>query len=80
MEFSAKSSKVIGFTSALPNEGKSTVAAAFAHLAAQSGARTILIDCDLRNPSLSRALARISKSGLQDAIDRNRPLRECDVD
>jgi polysaccharide biosynthesis transport protein len=53
----AKSNKVIGFTSSVPNEGKSTVAGSLAQLVARSGASVILVDCDFRNPSLSRALA-----------------------
>ena len=51
------SNKVIGITSALPNEGKSTVSEALAQVAAQSGSRTILVDGDIRNPSLTRSLA-----------------------
>ena len=68
LECGTKSGKVIGFTSTLPNEGKSTIAAAFAYSLAQSGARTILVDCDLRNPSLSRALTQTCKNGLQDML------------
>ena len=49
--------KVIGLTSALPNEGKSTIAVAVAQLMAQAGRRVIIVDCDLRIPSLSRRLA-----------------------
>jgi len=52
-----KSQKVIGLTSTLPHEGKSTVAANYAQLIAHGGARAILIDADLRNPTLSRQLA-----------------------
>ena len=48
---------VIGLTSYLPTEGKSTVAAGIATMLAQSGRRTLLVDGDVRNPSLSRALA-----------------------
>ena len=51
------SKKVIGFISSLPHEGKSTIAASLALLMAQASARVILVDCDLRNPSLSRRLA-----------------------
>src|SRR4029079_12577862 len=53
----ASAGRIIGFTSSIPNEGKSSIASAVARLAAQTGARTLLIDCDLRNPTLSRLLA-----------------------
>ena len=49
--------RIIGLTSALPGEGKSTTAAALALHIAKTGAKTILVDLDLRNPSLSRLLA-----------------------
>ena len=60
--------RVVGLTSSVPNEGKSSIAAAVARLAAQTGARTLLIDCDLRNPSLSRLLAPKAKFGLLDVV------------
>src|SRR5262249_6996419 len=63
-----KASKVIGFTSSLPNEVKSTLAANVAQLIAHAGARTILVDSDLRNPWLSRVLARTAKAGSLDVI------------
>lgn len=50
------SCRVIGISSCLPNEGKSTVAANFALLAAGGGVKVLLIDTDLRNPKLSRLL------------------------
>lgn len=52
-----KSHKVIGVTSTLPNEGKSTIAANLAHLIADAGGSVILVDADLRSPSLSRKYA-----------------------
>lgn len=64
----AGTGRVIGFTSSLPNEGKSTVAIGFAELLAQSGARTILIDGDLRNPSLTRGLTPDAEVGLIDVL------------
>lgn len=63
-----KSNKVIGMTSTLPNEGKSTVASNFAQLIAHAGQRVILIDSDLRNPSLSHHLAPNAALGLVDVI------------
>jgi succinoglycan biosynthesis transport protein ExoP len=64
----ALASKVIGVTSSLPNEGKSTLAGSLALLAADTGAKTILVDCDLRNPQLSRKLAPNVKFGLLNII------------
>jgi succinoglycan biosynthesis transport protein ExoP len=60
--------KVIGFVSVLPSEGKTTVAANFAGLLAANGARTLLIDGDLRNPGLSRGLSLSPDRGLVEAI------------
>lgn len=71
-----KTSRVIGFTSALPNEGKSTVATALAQLMSQVNVRTILVDCDLRNPSISRQLAPMAKFGLLDVISGKASLEE----
>jgi exopolysaccharide transport family protein len=68
--------RVIGFTSALPHEGKSTIAAAVAQLAAQAGYRVILVDCDLRIPSLSRRLAPSARVGIVDVISGAQSLEE----
>ncbi len=51
-----KSGKVIMVTSTLPNEGKSNTALALGRAYADSGLRTAIIDCDLRNPRLHRIL------------------------
>lgn len=61
-------SKVIGFVSVLPREGKTTTAANFAGLLASNGARTLLIDADLRNPGLSRSLPLLPDKGLLEAL------------
>src|SRR5712692_3127718 len=63
-----RKNQVIGLTSSLPNEGKSTVSANLAELIAHSGKRVILIDCDLRNPSLTRKLTPSANSGLVEVI------------
>lgn len=60
----SKTNQVIGITSSLPNEGKSTIATALAQLIAINGGRAVLVDCDLRNPSLSRKLAPSANAGL----------------
>ncbi len=55
---------VIGMTSALPGEGKSAVAVNLARVLAASGVRTILVDCDLHNPELSRTFGGPHQGGL----------------
>jgi len=70
-----KENKIIGITSTLPNEGKSTVSSNFAELIAHAGGRVLLIDLDLRNPSLSRALAPDAR-GLIDVISGKMALAD----
>jgi succinoglycan biosynthesis transport protein ExoP len=72
----AKPSKVIGITSTNPGEGKSTVAANLARLIAHAGGGAILLDCDLRNPSLTRSLAPHAEWGLLDVISGKRALAD----
>lgn len=64
----SRTGRVVGLSSALPNEGKSTVAASLGLLSAQAGAKTILIDGDLRNPSLTKSMTPHATSGLIDVI------------
>ena len=67
---------VIGITSALPAEGKSTVAANLANLMADAGRRVVLIDADLRNPTLARSLSPRPQAGWLDVISGKLDLTE----
>jgi len=69
LQMTVQSCKVIGFTSTIPTEGKSTLSAALAQLIGQARGRVLLIDCDLRNPSLSRNLAPLASLGIVDVIN-----------
>lgn len=69
--------RCIGILSALPNEGKTTVAASLGLLFAASGARTLLVDCDLRNASLSRSWAPKARLGLLDVISGTATIDQC---
>jgi succinoglycan biosynthesis transport protein ExoP len=60
--------KVIGIVSALPGEGKTTVATGFAAFVAKSGARALLVDADLRNPSMTRSLGYANAPGLLNMV------------
>jgi exopolysaccharide transport family protein len=68
--------KIVGVTSAHPNEGKSTIAASLAQLIAHAGKRVIIVDCDLRNPSLSANLAPNATAGIIDVLSGDRSLEE----
>jgi succinoglycan biosynthesis transport protein ExoP len=61
--------KVIGIISALPGEGKTTVATAFAAFVAKSGARTLLVDADLRKSVMTRTLGYSGMPGLLDMVE-----------
>jgi Mrp family chromosome partitioning ATPase len=58
---------LIAFMSSLPNEGASTVALCTAISASQQGRSVVVIDCDLRRRSLTRALGFDPDEGLADA-------------
>ncbi|WP_420335683.1 polysaccharide biosynthesis tyrosine autokinase [Roseibium sp.] len=59
-----KKPKIIGIVSTYPGEGKSTISKNFASLLANLGAKTLLIDCDLRNPGLTQGVAPDTEAGL----------------
>lgn len=58
----------IAVTSASIGEGKSTLAVSLATAWAAAGARTLLIDCDMRRPALPKLLACDKNSGLADFL------------
>jgi exopolysaccharide transport family protein len=71
-----KGGKVVGIVSALPGEGKTTVAAGLADFLAKGGSRTLLIDADLRNPSMSKTLGYTGAPGLLDLVANQTPFEE----
>ena len=56
--------RILLITSASPGEGKSTTARALAQNIAELGRRVLIVDCDLRNPSLHRHFNADNSTGL----------------
>jgi len=56
--------RVVSVTSTIPSEGKSLVASNLAIVTAQTGLRTLLVDADLRRPSVHKAFQLQSPVGL----------------
>ena len=70
------SNQVIGITSALPNEGKTTISASLAQLIGHGGKSVIIVDCDLRNPSLSSSLAPNAAAGIIEVTNGSQSIEE----
>jgi capsular exopolysaccharide synthesis family protein len=69
------SSKVVAITSALPDEGKTTISACLARVAAMSGQRVVVVDCDLRKQSINDVLDVESDTGILQVLAGEVPWR-----
>jgi succinoglycan biosynthesis transport protein ExoP len=68
--------RVIGVVSSMPGEGKSTTAMNIAELIAASGSSVLMIDADLRSPTLSREITPDAEAGLFEFLVDNVPIND----
>ena len=71
-----KTIKVWAVTSSMPEEGKSTLALALAQTLAMSGARVLLMDTDMRKPSIARQLGVKAKHTLGEVLVGQSTLKQ----
>ncbi len=76
MPYEGPRPKTLLITSAVPNEGKSTISANLAITMALSGAKTLLIDGDLRRGALREAFDIHSKIGFSEVLKQEVNWRE----
>ncbi len=76
MPYEGPRPKTLLITSAVPNEGKSTVSSNLAITMALSGAKTLLIDGDLRRGALREAFEITSKIGFSEVLKQEVNWRE----
>ena len=60
--------RIIGLSSAKAGEGKSLTAINLAHSLSQIGMRVLLVDCDLRRPTLAKKLNCVMSPGLSEFL------------
>ncbi|MEM7319000.1 MAG: polysaccharide biosynthesis tyrosine autokinase [Pseudomonadota bacterium] len=67
--------QVVMVTSSVPGEGKSTTCLMLAHMSVQMNKRAVVVDCDIRRPTLGRSFGLDGGNGLVDVLDGT-----CDLD
>ncbi len=71
-----RDAKVVMITSSFPGEGKSTIAANLALTFAQADNRVILVDCDLRRPSMNTIFEQPRSPGVTEVLAGDVPLAD----
>ena len=71
--------KIIGITSAAPQEGKSLSSINFSYSLAKSGKKVLLIDCDLRRPSIAKTFDIPCSPGFSDALSGEELKKHQDI-
>lgn len=71
--------KVVAITSALPDEGKTTISMCLARVAAMSGQRVCVVDCDLRKQSINDVIDIETDVGILQVLAGEAPWRSAIV-
>lgn len=71
-----RQAKIIAVSSSVPGEGKSLLAYWLAQSMAKTGRRTLLVDCDLRRPSIHKYARMTPEKGLADVFEEPEALHE----
>lgn len=71
-----KELKTLAFTSCTPNEGKSMTVANLAVVLTQAGKSVLLLDCDMRNPTVHKNFGLSNKLGLSSCISMGTALSD----
>lgn len=70
-------------TSSEPGEGKSTLVGNLAYVLAQAGKKVVVVDCDLRRPTLHKIFKLPNEQGLSNVLNKNEEpeglLQDCAV-
>ncbi len=71
--------RVIGVTSSIPNEGKSTTSYALSQALANGGQSVLLIDCDLRRRSLANMIGVHAQAGIYAVLSGQTDIEDAAV-
>jgi len=77
LKFAPKESQVILVTSTTPGEGKSFITSNLALTFAENGEKTVLVDCDLRKPTVHRSFGISNRKGVIDYCIGGDGLDDC---
>jgi len=71
---------IIAITSCSPGEGKSTIVSNLAAIMAKGGKRVVIVDCDLRKPTIHKKFSMSNFRGLTDILVQDKEIDDVVTD
>jgi len=71
---------IIAITSCSPGEGKSTITSNLAAMMAKGGKKVVIVDCDLRKPTIHRKFSMSNFRGLTDILVQDKEIEDVVTD